>query len=517
MTKCNQDDCSSSSACCAFLMLLLFSVLSTTLHQKLLARCLQMSTEDSSQTRHRGSQFRQACKYIAILCIIIPSILYLCVDIPEFMMNTLSTSATLETPSNESTSLINNIITNMNINLSQSNDSINLNPEIKSPLLKILKDKYSNKEYALYCSSGYKPNGIGNALGIYWTARATAFFMNLTFIMNDHINQQKYDNIHTNCNKKEFKLFDLTKPPSKWTWYVPMESHQTFLNTKYPQYPKLTTTAKYDLSRKYNALWQKKAKSGQSYSVPYANPVIFLSFNSFFLPIIKDNYRDSFKRYYDSINSTLYQQTEREVSKYNVLAIHLRLGDTLLVRSSRRILLKMEYFRQALDMVYKNLDQTKSSLCRIYILCQLDESNVHTSKDRMALNIGNKVAHFMVNEIQNYLNNNSWKYELRLIGNNTADNDIFRMSTASYLIGSPSSFSLMSGMGNFMDTKLIILPSKGPWKEISDKLEHATNSDEYRVENWQFIDVAKLSKPCMKFGNFSIDKEYEKFQKWFLS
>ena len=405
------------------------------------------------------------CKYLpnTLLCVIMSFILYLSVDIHNIssfkMIYILSTS-------NESASQIDNMtignITN-DIDMNHSGNSINLNPEIKSPLLKIVRNKYSNRDYAIYCSKGYKPNGIGNALGIYWTARATAFFMNLTYIMNNHTNQQKYRNLDTYCNQKEFKIFNLTEPPRKWTWYLPKESHQTFLNTKYPQYPKLNITEKYRLSRKYNQLWQERVDQFQSFAVPYGNPLIFLSFNSFFLPIISSNYRDSFKQFYLRIKSNVYHQIQREVSQYNVIVIHLRLGDTLLVKKDKRILLKMEYFRQTLNMVHENLDQTKSPLCRIYILCQLNESNVHNEADRMALEIGNKVANFMVNEFEKYLDEKSWNYEMRLIGNNTADDDIFRMATASYLIGSPSSFSLMSGMGNFMDTKLIILPSEGPW------------------------------------------------------
>ena len=64
-----------------------------------------------------------------------------------------------------------------------NNDSrhklIELNISHKHPLF----TRVIDQKYAIFCSIGYHPGGTGNALGIYWLARASAFFMNWTFII----------------------------------------------------------------------------------------------------------------------------------------------------------------------------------------------------------------------------------------------------------------------------------------------------------------------------------------------
>ena len=299
-----------------------------------------------------------------------------------------------------------------------------------------------------------------------------------------------------------------------------MECHHTLFDTAYPQYPDLDINKKYAIATQYNHLWQKKAGGYQSYAVPYSNELIFTSYNPFFMPIIRNDTGESFKRFYASMNSTFYAEMEQEVHEYNVIVVHLRLGDTLMVKSARRILLKMRYFSRAFDMIY-GIRWNKE--CHIYVLAQLDLSNVHTQKDKDALIAGNKLAYFMMNEFKKYLDK-SWsdkfkdRYKMRVIGNDTADDDIFRMATASYLIGSPSSFSLEAAMGNFMDTRMIIHPSKGPWRSISDNFNKITSEKEfYRVEHHHFIDVSKLSVQTYKFGNLTEERGFRKFKSWFLS
>eukprot|EP01084_Bolivina_argentea_P178171 308003_1 len=77
-----------------------------------------------------------------------------------------------------------------------------------------------NYKYAIFCSTGYKPLGTGNALAIYWTSRAIAFFMNWTFVMNSNTNHIT-KSIDTSCqSKQEYHLFDREKyPRMKWSWF----------------------------------------------------------------------------------------------------------------------------------------------------------------------------------------------------------------------------------------------------------------------------------------------------------
>lgn len=404
------------------------------------------------------------------------------------------------------------------INVS-SNISWQGNTSISSPLYKIVKHKHNDNTYALFCFNGYKPIGIGNALAIYWTARAIAFFMNYSFIMNDHLNNEtKY--IDTRCRyRKELILFDIYNLPSKWTWFIPWEYHHTLFTTTYPQFPNLDINEKKVIASQYNPKWQERAGSYQSYAVPYAGSLIFVSYNAFFIPVIKNDTREAFKKYYSSINSPLYEDTKNQVNKYNVIAIHLRLGDTLLVRSARRILLKFEYFKQAFDLIYQKLDKNKD--CKISVIAQLDMNNVHVTKDKQALSLSNRMAYFIVDQFKKYLDktwSDKFKFEINLIGNDTVYNDYFRMVTAPFVIGSPSSLCLEAVMANFLDTKLIIMPSKGPWEKMDKNFFKITKSTaQYRVDYHHWIDVDHLRIQSAKFGNVTNNANWEKFKKWFMS
>eukprot|EP01084_Bolivina_argentea_P040750 75237_1 len=116
----------------------------------------------------------------------------------------------------------------------------------------------------------------------------------------------------------------------------------------------------------------------------------------------------------------------------------------------------------------------------------------------------------MTQKFEMYLKKN-WKgfdLEIQIIGNDTADNDYFRMITAPYLICAASSFCLNAAMANYLDTKLVILPSKGSWNSISNLFIKITDKN-------HTIHVEKLSVPTYSFHEFKTANHMNHFKKWF--
>eukprot|EP01084_Bolivina_argentea_P309037 534515_1 len=386
---------------------------------------------------------------------------------------------------------------------------------ISSPLLQ-LRQRKDGEICALLCSHGYKPSGIGNALAIYWTARATAFFMNYSFVMNAHFNNET-KNMDTQCEYETFPMFErLTSNRTVWTWFLPIE----YLNAD-SSITSITNNFGLDMEinyiiNRYNYLWQ----SNSHYSIPYESELIFLSYNPFFLPIIRNNTAVAFKRYYKFKNDMIYYHNIMDlIENHNVIAIHIRSGDSLFAKRSRRILLNMKYFSIALDFIHKKLNPSKK--CKIFVIAQLDAANAHGPNDILSLNASNKIVNFITQELQQYINNNwdTYTVDFTIIGNDSADNDFFRMITAQYLICSPSSFCLEAAMANYLKTKLIIFPSKGPWQNVANLFSKITDQNKnkfIKVANHHFVNVDRYSVPVRRFKSIiSTPNRFKKFKRWF--
>eukprot|EP01083_Nonionella_stella_P021401 59360_1 len=411
------------------------------------------------------------------------------------------------------------------LNSTIGNQSSLIDVNIHSPLLKLIHTNTGKRPYALYCSTGYKPVGIGNALAIYWTARATAFFMNYSFIMNNHINNQTTW-INTTCNRPEFTIFD-SRPLNQsdtwdaihrhmqWTWFLPMEYHQTFFNSD--TFHSGIHVEPHAIANTYNYLWQQHNNKWHRYAAPYTNELIFMTYNPWFIPVIRNNTRDAFKQYYHhTANDMFYKNIVDAVATYNVIVIHLRLGDTLIKDNPHRNVMNMKYYTCAFEMIYVQLDAAKD--CKLYVISQLARENAHHDADVLALNMSRRVTRYMVNEFEMYLNDKWNKYvrELVVIGNDTTDNDYFRMATAQYLICSASSFCLEAAMANYLDTKLIILPSEGPWGKVAKMLVQMTTKNEFiKVKHHVVINSAKYSQRTGKFHKFQNESDMLTFENWF--
>ena len=406
------------------------------------------------------------------------------------------------------------------------------NELILSPLFNRLIDD----KFAIFCSSGYKPEGTGNALAIYWTARAMAFFMNWTFVMNENYNNINSNNLDVSCKRKrKFPMFDQIKHTRmKWTWFLQME-HNATLNTKCNG-----NTTK--IASKYNQIWKYYANKKDRYlwSVPYGSHkhLFFLIYNPFFAQIIQSDTRAAFKRYYsfkpiandstpfadgywiDTVHTNLDFHNsviaDLENTNLQLIVIHIRCSDLLF--HGNRYLMNLQYFQLSLDEIFAHIGKEKAF--KIQIISQLDASNVHTSKDLKALPLSNKLVFFMIAEIEKYIASKSGiDYQLEIIGNGTTDNDYFQMATARYLVCSPSSFCLMAAIANWYDPQLIILPQIGSWHhERKDYLKVAESASGGILSHHKWIDTHSLYKQIHQLFDTKNPTEanLDKFKKWFV-
>eukprot|EP01083_Nonionella_stella_P065395 171292_1 len=392
------------------------------------------------------------------------------------------------------------------------NDTIHSKlPLVKSVTETHLFSTLFHNQFATFCSKRYKPEGTGNALAIYWTARAIAFFANYTFILDT-----------AQCTQKPFKMFDQNASHSTWTWFLDKESNTTLHNLcsdPCPQYD--TIISNYDFLWKYYANADKRPM----FDIPYRSYIVFLMYNPWFAQIIQRDTRNAFLRYFTQNELTpFHDSVMRDMSNTNqhlIVVIHIRCGDLLF--HHRRVLLNMRYFAKALDMVMAHIgDLDSNKLYKFQVISQLSEGNSHTYKDLNALPISQKVVYHMIERIEKYIARKyRIQYELEIIGNGTADNDYFQMITAPYLICSPSSFCFNAAIANYYDPQLMILPQIGAWKRQKKSYKYVADNTKYGVlSHHKWLDTKgmfiKVSELFGKLTDLPSETDLVSFKRWFV-
>ena len=136
--------------------------------------------------------------------------------------------------------------------------------------------------------------------------------------------------------------------------------------------------------------------------------------------------------------------------------------------------------------------------------------------------MSNRMVHFMIDAIDNYIATNyDIQYSLEIIGNDTADNDYYKLVTIPYLICSSSTFCFHAAMANFYDPKLIILPEIGPWKEHKVSYRRTTqNAKSGLLKHHKWIDTSSMFIGVKYLFNTSLqpsESNFSDFKTWFMS
>eukprot|EP01083_Nonionella_stella_P091831 256815_1 len=362
-----------------------------------------------------------------------------------------------------------------------------------------------DNKYAVFCADKAAWAGTGNQLELYWVARAIAYFSNWIFVLNEASNTNT-KGVDLSCDSKIQIMFDKKHHPSmKWTWFLPVEYNETF-NTHYNS----------SIKDIYNQSLQPKEQ--RWYRSPFCNVLALAAFNPSFIPVVQNNTRDAFERYYaygentssvaissynysvDPYKGIFYESWVKELENKdtNIIAIHIRMGDVLVV--GYRYMFNMQYFVTALDLIFNHNDDFRYKHCKIKFIAQLSDANVHCERDMMALNMSRKIVYFMIEQIEKYIASRYGDYSISydIIGNDTMDNDYYKLITARYVICSSSTFCFNTAMANYYDPQLIIMPSDAMWRRTIPLFKRMTTK--FRLlKHYRWMDTTGMAKLSSQF------------------
>eukprot|EP01083_Nonionella_stella_P043839 118323_1 len=355
---------------------------------------------------------------------------------------------------------------------------------------------------AVLCVNGWPIVGLGNQLNVYWTARAIAYFMNWTFVL-------EYELCNISMNNG-FRMFKMGNKRMMWTWFL----NESFDNEFKLPLPLNATRFK------YNRIWRRHMADRQRCFVyPHHCSLMQISFNQWFIPLIQNNTRDAFKRYYEyNRNNSIYEFYSKWMhvidSAYtSVIVIHIRLGDILNTPDRQhRDLLNMKYYATALDMI---MSQLTTDHITIKIVSQLSTANAHNNLDRKAVPASQEMMSVISQQIE-YFMDSKRSYELEVIGNDTLDNDFYKLVTAPYIIGSISTLCVQASMAHFYSSKLFIMPDSRYWGDAAHR-KTVGNATFGLLMHHKWIAVANMSQSIPWFFNNETDFDFLRFKEWFIN
>eukprot|EP01083_Nonionella_stella_P124007 374054_1 len=343
--------------------------------------------------------------------------------------------------------------------------------------------------------------GLGNQLNVYWTARAMAYFMKWKFVKNYAVNGTMLCNL-----SRPMRMFRLTTT-LKWTHFLfPELFHDQLMNNS-------------AITSKYNQIYKNSLqRQPHCYVYPHHCTLMSISFNSWFIPVIQNNTRYAFKRFYGSSTSTnkaFYSSWMHDLRNGAVVAIHIRLGDIFFTQQHDRHLLNFEFFRSALDLIFDY--DVNHSFFKIKIVSQLSKVNAHNEKDIRASSLSRLIAEFMSQQMRTYITNKHHmiSFTLDVIGNDSIDNDVYKLVTAPYVICSISTLCVQASMANFYNPKIIVMPDSSYWGSAPYR-KTAEDASFGLLTHHRWISTSKLSALTGSFMKNDTDFNISLFEDWFV-
>eukprot|EP01084_Bolivina_argentea_P315741 547119_1 len=308
----------------------------------------------------------------------------------------------------------------------------------------------------------YEFAGLGNVLNQYWGARAIAYFLNYDFKWNI-------------CEKlKPFPKYNDTQ--KSFSSFLPKQKH--IYNQSFA--PNLM-------------LYADKNKVDTEYIHP--SSLLFLYYNKYYAHIMKTDYENAFKEYYES--NKISAQSQHKFNSDSDIVIHIRCGDVFQYMSMDKNILPQYGFLTTNYIKYSVTNGTKTAFninwikdkisknTTIFILSQLTAKSSRSHEKGYA-----KQCNYLVK----YLVNNSFALffqpaKIEIMYDTDINNDFYFMMNAPLLICSPSSFCLSAAIAN--TNGYSILPSYGTW---GTNLNDITNITKHYSDIYSNDMIVKHSK-----------------------